>query len=231
MSQKDAMTMPLTAGAVLVGLYVSFKFLPADAINLALRLYFFVLGTVAVGSMAGWVLEALGKATGVVKRASRVLELPFGMGGVNAFGILGLVIGAAVAGLEAYAKLSGQPWHWLLNNAVGACFCFEALGRLSLGRVSTGMLLLVRRRPALAVLPLAPPLHTILDCGCRRNHNDARNRIAHGTHAETVWSTRWSAPGRWQRTRPPPTSLEATSSQLGSAAAGRTQETPEPCSA
>ena len=52
-----------------------------------------------------------------------------------------------------------------------------------------------------------------------------------------------SAPGsRWispsfamaavaRRPRPPPTSLEATSSQLGSAAAGRTQETPEPCSA
>ncbi len=145
MSQQDAILMPIIASGVLLVLFYSFDFIPDYAVNGLLRVYFGVLGTFGVGSMAAWVLEAVGTQAGVVTGAVRLGELPFGMGSYTAFDLLGLCVGAAVSAAEAYAKLNGLSVHWILNNAMGAAFCFEALGKFSLGRVSTGVVMLVRR--------------------------------------------------------------------------------------
>lgn len=143
MSQQDAILMPVIASGVLLVLFYSFDFIPEYAVNGLLRVYFGVLGTFGVGSMAAWVLEAIGTHAGVVTGATRLGELPFGMGSYTAFDLLGLTVGAMVAAAEAYAKLNGLSVHWILNNAMGAAFCFEALGKFSLGRVSTGVVMLV----------------------------------------------------------------------------------------
>ncbi|KAA0161314.1 hypothetical protein FNF31_03928 [Cafeteria roenbergensis] len=143
MSQQDAILMPIIASGVLLVLFYSFDFIPDYAVNGLLRVYFGVLGTFGVGSMAAWVLEAVGTQAGVVTGAVRLGELPFGMGSYTAFDLLGLCVGAAVSAAEAYAKLNGLSVHWILNNAMGAAFCFEALGKFSLGRVSTGVVMLV----------------------------------------------------------------------------------------
>jgi minor histocompatibility antigen H13 len=45
---QDALRFPLYGSAVLVGLFVLFKFLPKDLVNAILAAYFVVLGTVAI---------------------------------------------------------------------------------------------------------------------------------------------------------------------------------------
>lgn len=143
MSMSDAMQMPLIAGGALTALFVLFKYVDAEWVNLALRLYFLVIGTFAVGDCTAWLLEAAVRSLGGPAVTRRFAVLPLGMGSISIYHLPGILIGAAVAGGEAYAKLNGLPFHWLLNNSVGAAVCFEALGKLSVGSVRTGMLLLV----------------------------------------------------------------------------------------
>lgn len=46
--QQDAMTFPLIGSAVLLGLFLLFKFLPQDLINTILASYFVLIGIVAI---------------------------------------------------------------------------------------------------------------------------------------------------------------------------------------
>ena len=52
MSKEHAMRFPLIGSAVLLSLFLLFKFLPKDLINGILAVYFFALGIIALRSVA-----------------------------------------------------------------------------------------------------------------------------------------------------------------------------------
>lgn len=56
---QDAMTFPLIGSAVLLGLFLLFKFLPPDLINLVLAGYFVLIGIVAITVTISPFLSAL----------------------------------------------------------------------------------------------------------------------------------------------------------------------------
>jgi minor histocompatibility antigen H13 len=143
MSMTDAMQMPLIAGGALVTLFLAFKYVDKDMVNLVLRLYFLVVGTFAVTDCVAWMFEAAAEAVGTKRVRKSLAVLPWGMGSISIYHVPAFVVGVAVAGGEMYAKLNGLSFHWLLNNSVGAAVCFGALGKLSLGSARIGMLLLM----------------------------------------------------------------------------------------
>jgi minor histocompatibility antigen H13 len=59
MSKEHAMRFPFIGSAVLLSLFLLFKFLPKDLINTVLTLYFFVLGVLALSATILPTLERL----------------------------------------------------------------------------------------------------------------------------------------------------------------------------
>ncbi|GFQ07194.1 signal peptide peptidase [Phtheirospermum japonicum] len=137
MSNEHAMRFPLVGSAMLLSLFLLFKFLSKDLVNAVLTAYFFVLGIVALSAT---LLPAIKRYLPepwndnvIVWRFPyiRSLEVEFTKSQII----------AAIPGFFFCAWYASKK-HWLANNILGLAFCIQGIEMLSLGSFKTGAILL-----------------------------------------------------------------------------------------
>ncbi|XP_024989798.1 signal peptide peptidase-like isoform X1 [Cynara cardunculus var. scolymus] len=137
MSNEHAMRFPLVGSAMLLSLFLLFKFLSKDLVNAVLTCYFFILGIIALSAT---LLPAIGRFLPkkwnedvIIWRFPyfRSLEVEFTRSQVV----------AAIPGTFFCAWYAAQK-HWLANNILGLAFCIQGIEMLSLGSFKTGAILL-----------------------------------------------------------------------------------------
>ncbi|AES58785.2 signal peptide peptidase isoform X2 [Medicago truncatula] len=138
MSNEHAMRFPFVGSAMLLSLFLLFKFLSKDLVNTVLTLYFFVLGIVALSAtLLPYIKRFLPKPWNddlIVWHFPyfRSLEIEF-----TKSQIIAAIPGTFFCGWYALKK------HWLANNILGLAFCIQGIEMLSLGSFKTGAILLV----------------------------------------------------------------------------------------
>ncbi|TXG73342.1 hypothetical protein EZV62_001921 [Acer yangbiense] len=137
MSKEHAMRFPFVGSAMLLSLFLLFKFLSKDLVNTVLTCYFFVLGIIALSAT---VLPAIKRFLPkhwnddlIIWRFPyvRALEVEFTRSQIV----------AAIPGTFFCAWYASQK-HWLANNILGLSFCIQGIEMLSLGSFKTGAILL-----------------------------------------------------------------------------------------
>ncbi|XP_010544264.1 PREDICTED: signal peptide peptidase [Tarenaya hassleriana] len=138
MSNEHAMRFPFVGSAMLLSLFLLFKFFSKDLVNAVLTAYFFVLGIIALSAT---LLPAIKRFLPqpwndnvIVWRFPyfRSLEVEFTKSQVVA-----AIPGAFFCAWYVWGK------HWLANNILGLAFCIQGIEMLSLGSFKTGAILLV----------------------------------------------------------------------------------------
>ncbi|CAK9134624.1 unnamed protein product [Ilex paraguariensis] len=137
MSNEHAMRFPLVGSAMLLSLFLLFKFLSKDLVNAVLTCYFFVLG---IAALSATLLPAISRF--LPKHWNKDLiswRFPY-------FHALDVeftrsMIVAAIPGTFFCAWYASQK-HWLANNILGLAFCIQGIEMLSLGSFKTGAILL-----------------------------------------------------------------------------------------
>ncbi|EOY32924.1 Signal peptide peptidase isoform 5 [Theobroma cacao] len=137
MSNEHAMRFPFVGSAMLLSLFLLFKFLSKDLVNAVLTCYFFVLGIIALSAT---ILPAIKRFLPkhwnedlIIWRFPyfRSLEIDFTRSQIV----------AAIPGTFFCAWYASQK-HWLANNILGLAFCIQGIEMLSLGSFKTGAILL-----------------------------------------------------------------------------------------
>lgn len=137
MSNEHAMRFPLVGSAMLLSLFLLFKFLSKDLVNAVLTCYFFVLG---IAALAATLLPAIRRFLPdpwndnvITLRAPyfRSLEIEFTKSQLV----------AAIPG-TFFCVWYAKKKHWLANNILGLAFSIQGIEMLSLGSFNTGAILL-----------------------------------------------------------------------------------------
>lgn len=146
---EDAMQFPIMGSCSLFGLYIAFKFLGQDIVNLLIGGYFALVGC---GALTLTIAPAMDKITpksmndyklGFKKKISHplpewILEKDFEIGmGLTGVDLLSIGVACGIVALYFQKK------YWALNNVLGICFCMQGIERLSLGTYKIGAILLV----------------------------------------------------------------------------------------
>ncbi|KAJ6835312.1 signal peptide peptidase 2-like [Iris pallida] len=138
MSNEHAMRFPLVGSAMLLSLFLLFKFLSKDLVNAVLTCYFFVLGIIALSAT---LLPAIKRF--LPKRWNEdviVWRAPYFQSASVEFTRSQIV--ASIPGTFFCVWYASQK-HWLANNILGIAFCIQGIEMLSLGSFKTGAILLV----------------------------------------------------------------------------------------
>lgn len=137
MSKEHAMRFPFIGSAVLLSLFLLFKFLPKDLINTVLTFYFFVLGVLALSAT---ILPLVGNLLPATWNEDRITwRLPF-VKNVE----LDLTIAQLIAAIPGtfFCVWYVLKKHWLANNTIGLAFSIQGIEMLSLGSFKIGAILL-----------------------------------------------------------------------------------------
>lgn len=135
MSKEHAMRFPFIGSAVLLSLFLLFKFLPKDLINTVLTLYFFALGILALTAT-------------ILPAAEKILPK---WCNENCFSLtipyvqrIQLTSSEIIAGIPAlfFCLWYVMKKHWLANNILGLAFSIQGIEMLSLGSFKIGAILL-----------------------------------------------------------------------------------------
>uniref|UniRef100_A0A2N9J472 Signal peptide peptidase n=1 Tax=Fagus sylvatica TaxID=28930 RepID=A0A2N9J472_FAGSY len=147
MSNEHAMRFPFVGSAMLLSLFLLFKFLSKDLVNAVLTCYFFVLGIVALSAT---LLPAIKRYLPKHWNEDviswhfpyfRSLDIEFTRSQII----------AAIPGTFFCAWYASQK-HWLANNILGLAFCIQGIEMLSLGSFKTGAILLVQLKTSEAYM-------------------------------------------------------------------------------
>ncbi|RDX79515.1 Signal peptide peptidase [Mucuna pruriens] len=132
MSNEHAMRFPFVGSAMLLSLFLLFKFLSKDLVNTVLTGYFFVLGIVALSAtLLPFIKRFLPKHWN-----EDVIVWPLEIEFTRSQIVAGIP-GTFFCAWYAFRK------HWLANNILGLAFCIQGIEMLSLGSFKTGAILLV----------------------------------------------------------------------------------------
>uniref|UniRef100_A0A0E0DRV6 Uncharacterized protein n=1 Tax=Oryza meridionalis TaxID=40149 RepID=A0A0E0DRV6_9ORYZ len=137
MSKEHAMRFPLVGSAMLLSLFLLFKFLSKDLVNTVLTAYFFILGIAALcATLLPSIKRFLPKEwndNAIVWRAPlfHSLSVEFTRSQVV----------ASIPGFFFCIWYAAKK-HWLANNVLGISFCIQGIEMLSLGSFKTGAILL-----------------------------------------------------------------------------------------
>ena len=137
MTKKDAMKFPLVGSVMLFGLFLAFKFLPKDMVNLVLTLYFILLGTFGLVATVATLFDGLLDPKTHPLRKEKCVKVPF-LDEVE-FSMLDVLL-TPPAMLFCYWYW--QEKHWMANNVLGMAFSLQGVEHLSLGTVQNGVILL-----------------------------------------------------------------------------------------
>lgn len=139
MTSKDAYMFPVMGSAVLVSLYLLFRFLDKNFVNLLLTVYFLVIGFIALAQTFGPILL---KLFPFLQSNDRVIKLWVPWDGedteivYNNSLIAGAILSAAILAWYASAK------SWIANNVIGLSFCVQGISMINLGSYKVGAILL-----------------------------------------------------------------------------------------
>jgi minor histocompatibility antigen H13 len=142
MTKKDAMKFPLMGSIMLFSLFLAFKFLPKDLVNLVLSAYFVLIGTAALVAtvdplIAPFLPAAFPHKELTIKIPAIPRLLPEGF--EFSFSTLEAFLAIPAAG---FCYWYWTTKHWLGNNALGIAFSLQGIEHLSLGAVQNGVILL-----------------------------------------------------------------------------------------
>jgi minor histocompatibility antigen H13 len=135
------MKFPLMGSIMLFSLFLAFKFLPKDLVNLVLSAYFVLLGTAAIVATADPIVGAYLPSSLSREFTIKFPKIPVVLkeGGEVTFTALEAIL-AVPAGV-----FCGWYWttkHWMANNILGLAFSLQGIEHLSLGAVQNGVILL-----------------------------------------------------------------------------------------
>lgn len=137
MSKEHAMRFPFIGSAMLLSLFLLFKFLSKDLVNAVLTCYFFVLGIVAFSAT---LLPAIKHYLPEDWNQNVIAwRAPYFHSVTLDFTRSQVV--AAIPGTFFCAWYASQK-HWLANNVLGLAFCIQGIEMLSLGSFKIGAILL-----------------------------------------------------------------------------------------
>ncbi|KAL7588329.1 signal peptide peptidase [Lactuca sativa] len=139
MSNEHAMRFPLVGSAMLLSLFLLFKFLSKDLVNAVLTGYFFILGIIALSAT---LLPAIDRFLPNKWNDDVIIwRLPYFRSLDVTFEFTRSQVVAAIPGTFFCAWYAAQK-HWLANNILGLAFCIQGIEMLSLGSFKTGAILL-----------------------------------------------------------------------------------------
>ncbi|PKU59462.1 signal peptide peptidase 1 [Dendrobium catenatum] len=137
MSNEHAMRFPLVGSAMLLSLFLLFKFVSKDLVNAVLTCYFFVLGIIAFSAtLVPSIKRFLPKHW---NDDLIIWHAPY----FHSFSVefTRSQIVASIPGTFFCAWYASQK-HWLANNVLGISFSIQGIEMLSLGSFKTGAILL-----------------------------------------------------------------------------------------
>mmetsp|Transcript_7034 Transcript_7034/g.14993 ORF Transcript_7034/g.14993 Transcript_7034/m.14993 type:complete len:397 (+) Transcript_7034:197-1387(+) len=146
---EDAMQFPIMGSCSLFGLYLGFKFLGQDLVNLLIGLYFGLVGIGALTLTICPVMDNIApksmndKKLGFKKKIPHplpewILSKDFEIGlELTGTDVISIALSCGVVALYFQKK------YWALNNVLGICFCLQGIERLSLGTYKIGAILLI----------------------------------------------------------------------------------------
>ncbi|XP_020576633.1 signal peptide peptidase 1-like [Phalaenopsis equestris] len=138
MSNEHAMRFPLVGSAVLLSLFLLFKFLSKDLVNAVLTCYFFVLGIIALSAT---LLPSIKRFLPKHWNEDLIVwHAPYFRSITVEFTRSQIV--SSIPGTFFCAWYASRK-HWLANNVLGISFCIQGIEMLSLGSFKTGAILLV----------------------------------------------------------------------------------------
>ncbi|CAH1446550.1 unnamed protein product [Lactuca virosa] len=137
MSDEHAMRFPLVGSAMLLSLFLLFKFLSKDLVNAVLTCYFFVLGIIALSAT---LLPAIRRFL-PTKWNEDVITWRFPYFHSLDVEFTRSQVVAGIPGTFFCVWYVAQK-HWLANNILGLAFCIQGIEMLSLGSFKTGAILL-----------------------------------------------------------------------------------------
>ena len=147
--QEDAYQFPLIGSISLFSLYLAFKFLDKDMVNLLIGAYFAVVGCLALTmTIAPALQRILPSSFQTPKKWEYKLShpLPTWIAGPSPWDwsieftgteVVSLLLSAVVCAVYFHSK----PWY--LNNVLGISFCLQGIERFSLGNYRIGAILLI----------------------------------------------------------------------------------------
>lgn len=153
LGKEEAMQFPIMGSASLFSLYLAFKFLPRDLVNLLISFYFCMVGWVALSITFAPPLTTIISSISTslsekkVKKEIKINhslpewlagESPWDLSIEITFPEILSFIGSAIFSVF-YFKYK----HWAMNNVLGICFCLQGIERFSLGTYKIGAILLV----------------------------------------------------------------------------------------
>ncbi|CAI5929273.1 unnamed protein product, partial [Closterium sp. NIES-65] len=137
MSKEHAMRFPIIGSCVLFSLFLLFKFLPKDLVNMVLSAYFVFLGVMAIGAT---ILPLVSRFVPAKWNEDIFYwKAPY----FKDFEIE-LTMAQVVAGIpsSAFCVWYVTRKHWFANNALGLAFSLQGIEMLSLGSFKIGAILL-----------------------------------------------------------------------------------------
>ncbi|XP_004250889.2 signal peptide peptidase-like [Solanum lycopersicum] len=137
MSNEHAMRFPLVGSAMLLSLFLLFKFLSKDLVNAVLTCYFFVLG---IAALSATLLPSI-KRFLPKKWNDDLIIWHFPYFRSLEFEFTRSQIVSAIPG-TIFCVWYAKQKHWLANNVLGLAFCIQGIEMLSLGSFKTGAILL-----------------------------------------------------------------------------------------
>lgn len=149
MRKEDALHFPLIGSCSLFGLYLAFKYLDKDLVNLLIGAYFAVVGCLALTiTIDPLVVRLAFSKDQKLRRIGRPVNHPFPvwLAGESPWDftveytnsqVVSLVLAATICAFY----LKSKPWY--LNNVLGISFCLQGIERFSLGTYKIGAILLV----------------------------------------------------------------------------------------
>lgn len=143
MTKKDAIRFPVVGSAVLFSLFLMFKFLPKDLVNLVLSAYFVSLGCLAItATLDPIVVPRMPARLNAARIEFTVPRIPLLMNEALdvSFTLSEALLGIASAAFCAWYWAGGK--HWAASNALGLAFSLQGIEHLSLGTVANGAILL-----------------------------------------------------------------------------------------
>ncbi len=149
LKKEDAMQFPILGSISLFGLYLAFKFLGQDLVNLLIGGYFAAVGCGALTLTIVPLMDRVcpksmsGNKLGFKKKISHplpewILPKDLELGAIfSTTDLISFLVASVIVALYFQKK------YWALNNVLGICFCLQGIERLSLGTYKIGAILLV----------------------------------------------------------------------------------------
>ena len=140
MQQKDAWMFPVFGSGVLFGLFLIFRYINKDYVNMLFHYYFSVIGGYSVSSLLYERLVGLEPFENLAKQ--HVITIPpikfvtDKPTQITLLDVFTLIIGGIVGLLYFFYK------NWTLNNILGITFCVFGIENIMLGQFKVGFILL-----------------------------------------------------------------------------------------